>query len=214
MLFRAVSREEKNLFLVGDVKQSIYRFRQAMPEIFLEKKRHFAPYDGEHYPAKILLGRNFRSRPEVTAGINFLFSMVMSEEIGEMDYTAEEALIPAASYPEAPGMGWQVRVLDSSQLGEEDGAALEAEYVAGQIARMLGEKTLVTDGGELRPVRPGDIAILLRSTKIRRRNTWKSCAAGRSPAGRTARGDSSPGGRSPRWSPSCGRWTTPFWMWI
>ena len=64
MLFRAVSREEKNLFLVGDVKQSIYRFRQAMPEIFLEKKRHFAPYDGEHYPAKILLGRNFRSRPE------------------------------------------------------------------------------------------------------------------------------------------------------
>lgn len=158
MLFRAVSREEKNLFLVGDVKQSIYRFRQAMPEIFLEKKRHFAPYDGEHYPAKILLGRNFRSRPEVTAGINFLFSMVMSEEIGEMDYTAEEALIPAASYPEAPGMGWQVRVLDSSQLGEEDGVALEAEYVAGQIAQDVGEKTLVTDGGELRPVRPGDIA--------------------------------------------------------
>ncbi len=165
MLFRAVSRQEKNLFLVGDVKQSIYRFRQAMPEIFLEKKGRFSPYDGKHFPAKILLGRNFRSRPEVTAGINFLFSMVMSEEIGEMDYTSEEALIPAASYPESPGMGWQVRVLDSSQLGEEDGVALEAEYVAAQIARMLGDGTLVTDGGELRPVRPGDIAILLRSTK-------------------------------------------------
>ena len=58
---RFPGREEKPL-LVGMWKQSIYRFRQAMPEIFLEKKRHFAPYDGEHYPAKILLGRNFRSQ--------------------------------------------------------------------------------------------------------------------------------------------------------
>ena len=82
IIFRAVSQKERNLFLVGDVKQSIYRFRQACPELFMEKKERYAPYDGKQFPAKITLGKNFRSAPEVTGGVNFLFSLLMSEEIG------------------------------------------------------------------------------------------------------------------------------------
>ncbi len=70
-IFQAVSREGKNLFMVGDVKQSIYRFRQAMPELFLKKNAEYALYDGGHFPAKILLHKNFRSRAGVTDGVNF-----------------------------------------------------------------------------------------------------------------------------------------------
>ena len=69
--------------LVGDVKQSIYRFRQAKPEIFIAKKEQFHPYDGSAYPALITLGQNFRSAKGVTDFVNFLFSRVMSREVGE-----------------------------------------------------------------------------------------------------------------------------------
>ena len=72
-IFQAISREGANLFMVGDVKQSIYRFRQAMPELFLKKNAEYSLYDGEHYPAKILLHKNFRSRAGVTDGVNFFF---------------------------------------------------------------------------------------------------------------------------------------------
>ena len=78
--------------MVGDVKQSIYRFRQAMPELFMEKKKRFAPYDGKTFPAKIVLGKNFRSAQAVTGCVNFFFSQLMSGEIGEVDYNQEEAL--------------------------------------------------------------------------------------------------------------------------
>ena len=89
MIFRAISREEKNLFMVGDVKQSIYRFRQAMPEIFLRRKASYPDYDPEknEYPAKVNLDRNFRSRHGVTDGVNFVFRQLMSVEMGEMEYT-------------------------------------------------------------------------------------------------------------------------------
>ena len=75
-LFRAVSQNGKNLFMVGDVKQSIYGFRRAMPEIFLRARRAFQKYDRQRdqYPAYIVLDRNFRSRREVTDTVNFVFS--------------------------------------------------------------------------------------------------------------------------------------------
>ena len=78
MIFGSVSRPD-NLFMVGDVKQSIYRFRQAMPEIFMEKLDRYGPFDGKNYPAKIILGKNFRSRPEVTEFVNFVFRQLMSQ---------------------------------------------------------------------------------------------------------------------------------------
>src|SRR5699024_5282970 len=88
-IFTALSRDGTNLFLVGDVKQSIYRFRLADPTIFLGKYRVWPDYTGaaEGEPRRLILSKNFRSRPEVLEGANFLFRNLMSTSFGEMDYT-------------------------------------------------------------------------------------------------------------------------------
>ena len=84
----------------------IYRFRQADPAIFLEKKEQFAPWPVEaDQPAAISLNKNFRSRQEVTEGINFLFEQTMSRTVGEMDYRDGEQLQAGAVYPPAEGCG-------------------------------------------------------------------------------------------------------------
>ena len=131
MIFQSVSRPD-NLFMVGDVKQSIYRFRQAMPEIFIEKRNTFHDYDGQHYPARIVLSHNFRSRKEVTESINFLFQAVMSREVGEIDYDGTEALTAAAVYPEKEDAVTEVHLLQnaSEELSDQ---LVEASYVAKQI---------------------------------------------------------------------------------
>jgi ATP-dependent helicase/nuclease subunit A len=86
MIFSALSKDENNLFMVGDVKQSIYRFRQAMPEIFLARRDGMNEYDSneENYPAKVTLGKNFRSRNGVTEIVNFIFSSLMSYQISRI----------------------------------------------------------------------------------------------------------------------------------
>ena len=81
------------MFMVGDVKQSIYRFRQARPDIFMEKYNTYSIEKGSPY-RKILLYKNFRSRKEVIDAVNYLFGQFMSEQVGELDYTQEEALNP------------------------------------------------------------------------------------------------------------------------
>src|SRR5699024_4522564 len=87
-LFRAVSKDNGNRFMVGDVKQSIYSFRQAMPDIFIRYKDEFPRYDrgADTYPATIVLDRNFRSRKNVTESVNFVFSQLMSRACGGVDY--------------------------------------------------------------------------------------------------------------------------------
>ena len=104
MIFRALSQEEQNLFMVGDVKQSIYRFRQAMPELFLERKNQYADITQGVRPAKILLQNNFRSRKGVTDAVNFLFSQLMSEQAGEIVYDEGEALWPSAHFESPDGL--------------------------------------------------------------------------------------------------------------
>ena len=163
MIFQSVSRPD-NLFMVGDVKQSIYRFRQAMPEIFIEKRNTFHDYE-------IVLSHNFRSRKEVTESINFLFQAVMSREVGEIDYDGTEALTAAAVYPEKEDAITEVHLLQnaSEELSDQ---LVEASYVAKQIKRMLDEGFTVTESGALRPVRPKDICILLRSPPSRFCARW------------------------------------------
>lgn len=164
-IFRAVSDNGRNLFMVGDVKQSIYRFRQADPAIFLEKKEQFSPWPAEEdQPVAISLNRNFRSRQEVTEGINFLFEQTMSRAVGEMDYRAGEQLQAGATYPPAAGCGCEVHLVQK-QKGEQSGREQEAEYIADVIEEMLHSGYQVSDHGVLRPVRPADICILLRSVK-------------------------------------------------
>lgn len=102
ILIKMISREAMgtpNVFMVGDVKQSIYRFRQAKPELFLEKYNSYSVTENSLYK-KILLFKNFRSRKEVIDGVNFVFKQIMSESVGELDYSDIEKLNPGASYPE------------------------------------------------------------------------------------------------------------------
>lgn len=163
MIFGSVSRSD-NLFMVGDVKQSIYRFRQAMPEIFIEKRNTFFDFDGEHYPARIILSNNFRSRAEVTDCINYLFGAVMSQEVGEIDYDDRESLTASASYPPKEDALTEVHLIENESEEMSDQLA-EASYVAQYIRKMLDEGFTVSENGGLRPVQPKDICILLRSMK-------------------------------------------------
>ncbi len=177
-IFSAISHDRENLFMVGDVKQSIYRFRQASPELFLRYKDEFAPYDGLAFPAKITLGRNFRSRKCVTDAVNFIFHQIMSRAAGEIDYSGDELLIPAARYPEDAYAKTHLHLLDLSRAEEEATAAvLEARHIAREIKAMLDAGLTVTDKGQERRATLGDFAILLRSVKERAAIYAKELAA-------------------------------------
>ncbi len=91
--------DRPNVFLVGDVKQSIYRFRQAKPELFLDKYNRYSSEQGDPY-RKILLFKNFRSRKEIVAAVNFIFKQIMTVSVGELDYTDLEALNQGAIFVE------------------------------------------------------------------------------------------------------------------
>ncbi|WAW14332.1 helicase-exonuclease AddAB subunit AddA [Peptostreptococcus equinus] len=96
-----IAREDRpNRFMVGDVKQSIYKFRQSMPEIFMEKYDRYKLYDSANRTneEKILLYNNFRSRAEVLEACNYIFSQIMRVSTGELDYTDEERLNPSAIF--------------------------------------------------------------------------------------------------------------------
>ena len=170
-IFQAVSQEGRNLFMVGDVKQSIYRFRLADPTIFLEKYRTFPPYDQAQagQERRITLSKNFRSRPQVLEAANDLFRAIMSRRLGEMDYTDGEALYPGGTFPAGEGYETELHVLDFTEdpaytEEKQNRNALEARFVAKEIAELLQSGFPVSDGaGGTRPVRPDDIAILLRS---------------------------------------------------
>jgi len=169
-IFDALTNGGERLFMVGDVKQSIYRFRLADPTIFLDKYKQYKPLSeaqaGE--PRRIQLSRNFRSRPEILEGANYIFRSVMSEAFGEIDYRDDQVLVPGGHFPEVP-CAVEMDVLDGSLKGwegEERPARdlLEARFVAQRIRQLLDEESQVSDGeGGLRRVRPEDIVILLRS---------------------------------------------------
>ena len=170
-IFSALSRDGTNLFMVGDVKQSIYRFRLADPTIFLGKYRAFKPYTeaGEGEERRVILSRNFRSRPEVLEGCNDLFRAIMSVPFGEMEYADDQALYPGASYEPDPAYCVELDALDGDIDGEEGAEKvsrdlLEARFAARRIRELLDEGFPVSDGeGGTRPVRPSDMVILLRS---------------------------------------------------
>ena len=173
-IFDAISCKGENLFTVGDVKQSIYRFRLADPRIFLQHYNTWPPLAAadEHESAKLLLSRNFRSRKEVLEATNFVFRNVLSREMGELDYGEDEMLRPGASYAESSVCGAEFHLLDlPTQTGEHRVRASEAEaaFVADYIRNMLSSKFPVQDEKtrELRPVREEDIVILMRSPSTR-----------------------------------------------
>lgn len=169
-IFEAVSQAGKNRFMVGDVKQSIYRFRLADPGIFLSKYEAYPPESeakaGE--PCKILLQENFRSRPEILRAVNDVFSLVMSREAGELDYGEAERLRAGLSSAPLTSSAVELHCIDldiETAEGESDADKRdeEANFVASRIAQMLLDGEEIEDGGQTRPIRAGDIAILMRS---------------------------------------------------
>lgn len=171
-IFRAVSREGRNLFTVGDVKQSIYRFRLADPTIFLKKYNTFLPYTeaGDGEDRKILLSKNFRSRKEILDATNFVFENILSPQMGEMEYGSDEALHFGASYyPRRDDCETEFHLICARQKqgdGDRPVKRLTAEsrFTAERIRQMLDEKFPVTESDDsFRPCRPEDFVILMRS---------------------------------------------------
>ncbi|NLJ30567.1 MAG: helicase-exonuclease AddAB subunit AddA [Clostridiales bacterium] len=166
MIFRAVSQKEANLFMVGDVKQSIYGFRQAMPQIFLRRRALYPDYDRreDRYPACIVLDRNFRSRAGVTDAVNFVFRQLMSEQTGELDYTKEEELVAGATYPPDGTPDAQLDIIDlSGSETDETMVTAESRRIAERVYQLITSGETVTENGAQRPVACRDICILLRS---------------------------------------------------
>jgi len=172
IIFRALSRDGKNLFMVGDVKQSIYRFRLADPTIFLRKYAAFkdAKEANEGEPRKIVLQDNFRSRKNVLDAVNFVFSNVMSRDFGEMDYTERESLkYGKTDYPESGDTAFELDLIDVPKSEDEetdfDKTEIEAAFVAKRIRELVDGGMTISEGEGQRRLGYGDIAILLRSVK-------------------------------------------------
>ena len=166
-IFEALSRNGQNRFMVGDVKQSIYRFRLAEPELFLRKYEAYPDHTESEpgKPRKILLSHNFRSRPEILAACNDVFRLIMRRQVGGLDYGDKEALRPGRNCTPAAEPMVELHCLTNTEKEEKapDKSEQEANYVARQIRAMLDAETPVTDGDTERPIRPGDIVILMRS---------------------------------------------------
>ena len=174
LLTTAVSgwvNQRKNIFMVGDVKQSIYRFRLARPELFMEKYKSYSVEDGEEQ--RIDLHKNFRSREQVLESVNFIFRQIMGEDLGGIAYDEDAALYPGADFPAGGSREFvKTEVLlvekDGAELEEEAGdqnaQELEALAIAQRIQGMVGREEIVDKKtGKYRPVEYGDIVILLRS---------------------------------------------------
>ena len=180
----------KNMFMVGDIKQSIYKFRQARPELFISKYESysFSKDIKENIPGiKIQLFKNFRSRKNILDTTNLIFDNIMSKELGDIEYNENEYLNLGADYEESENeliaKNTEINIIESSNkinvevddpvcsgLNEEpiENIELEAKYVAKKIKELINSKKVVFDKKEgYRPITYKDIVILLRSTKER-----------------------------------------------
>lgn len=158
-LFEALLPENGSAFFVGDVKQSIYRFRLADPTIFRSRYEESAPYGGDGDRWRLELNRNFRSRKEVLELCNFVFSRVMSGAFGDVEYDEGQRLVPGLS--QEGTVPSELLVLSGKGEDEDTMQQREARLVAARVRELL-DTALV---GEDRPCRPEDIAILLSSYK-------------------------------------------------
>lgn len=170
-----VSWEKYNIFMVGDVKQSIYRFRLSRPELFMEKYDSYSSEDSEMQ--KIDLHKNFRSRPEVLDGVNYIFRQIMRRDLGGIVYDEQAALYPGAEFEPVIGADgksayeMELLLVDAQKTGNEfelsdNNKQLEVRVIAKRIKELL-RTAKVTDkaSGQLRPAEYRDIVILMRSVK-------------------------------------------------
>ena len=173
-IFKKSSRENSNIFMVGDLKQSIYTFRNAVPKLFSEKYQAYDSPDGGGQ--LIRLFKNFRSRTQVVDAVNYIFSRVMDERVGDVNYTPDEYLVHGAQY--YPLGDFERDFVPEFHFAkqhteEQDGTEpfskqeLEALVSAKRIREMIDGKMLVYDKNlkAMRPCEYRDIVILMRNTK-------------------------------------------------
>lgn len=169
LIFRALSKEEKNLFMVGDMKQSIYRFRGAEPEIFDQKRKQSVPFEGKELTAKTVLelNTNFRSHAGVLRCANRVFSAIMSPALGGVVYDEREQLNEGQTFDDPAQTAAELHWLEPME--DERGRPLEkivqnARYAAQLIRKAVEEKQeICLPGGGKKPADYGDFAILLRT---------------------------------------------------
>ncbi len=160
-IYGALTCKKNNLFMVGDVKQSIYQFRLADPTIFLKKYQSFCPKEDAlpGQDTKVLLSSNFRSGGGVLSAANYVFRSCMCEDVGDLNYGAEEALYEGIAHVPLGEAETEFYVLQIREKTYPE----EAAFAAQRIRELLDGTHFVRDGEALRPIRPEDIAILLRS---------------------------------------------------
>ena len=163
---------QDNLFMVGDVKQSIYRFRQADHRLFLDKY-HSYQTEGDG-PRRIDLSSNFRSRPVVLQGVNFLFKQLFTGGLAELDYPPEAHLIAGREFGDSLGLALgegpiEVYLLSGDPDPEEavDTLEREAALIASRIKELVQGGYVIRDKEGYRPITYGDVAVLLRTTRAR-----------------------------------------------
>ena len=161
-IFDAISTNGDNLFYVGDVKQSIYSFRRADPNVFIKVREIYEP-NGEQYPRYISLQHNFRSSRSVINSVNNIFDPLMSKKFGGVDYISGDRLEKydgATMWESKDPIGMDLSLI----IGDDD---TEARYIALRIKEMLDSGYLVEDdeSKEVRPCKPEDFCILLRTAK-------------------------------------------------
>ncbi len=169
-LFVALSRDEQNLFMVGDVKQSIYAFRKAMPKLFLDRRGKYPLFTGDTYPATILLGHNFRSRRAVTDSVNFVFHQLMIPALGGIDYNEQEKLhykAPYAPLEDESVYDTECLILNGKEAKLCGYSADEAEglLIAERIKQLMLTFSVTEKDGSRRPLQYKDCCILLRNHK-------------------------------------------------
>jgi ATP-dependent helicase/nuclease subunit A len=190
VIMNMISRKNDipNIFMVGDVKQSIYRFRQAKPELFLSKYSSYSDEKGNNY-RRIKLFKNFRSRNGIIAGVNYLFKQIMSKEIGELEYDDEETLESGAQFPDSNYASQgeieihlidkkdedifvdeeseNIEVVQEKQEETPDNIQIEGRLVAKRIQELINNENLkIYDKNinEYRAISYKDIVILMRAT--------------------------------------------------
>ncbi|ANU10323.1 ATP-dependent nuclease subunit A [Planococcus antarcticus DSM 14505] len=168
-LVKSGDEHDGNLFMVGDVKQSIYRFRLAEPMLFLGKYSRFR-HDAKNSGLRIDLNANFRSRKEILDGTNYIFSQIMGERVGEIDYDEAAALKAKAPYPEQQ-VPIELALIHEPETEEEAvdedlaKSQWEARFIAKKIKEMIDQEMLVNDPWtqQQRKLEYRDIVVLMRS---------------------------------------------------
>ena len=168
MLFYVLSNREERLFVVGDVKQSIYGFRGSNPDNFLHKKNSYIPIEnaGKEDSKKIVLSDNFRSRKGVCDAVNFFFSLMLQGQCGKLIYNDEERLNASGVFPESASPCAELLVVD--KFDDDDDETLletEARHIAEYILSVMQEGCVITEGDTLRQAKFSDFAILLDKVK-------------------------------------------------